>query len=257
MRDSDSALPSGEASEGPRLKALIIEDDADITRLVRLYLEEAGFAVVSADNGVEGLEAHVREQPDIIILDVMLPGLDGREVCKRIRLLARTPIIMLTARRMEEDRVQGLDLGADDYVTKPFSPRELVSRARAVLRRAAPDRAADPARDLPERPDRLSFGALSIQPMARRVEIEGRPVELTPKEFDLLLTLASAPDLVFSREALLSRVWGYDYLGDSRTVDVHIGTLRKKIERDAAQYIRTVWGQGYSFTSHPTEERPA
>ncbi|HEX8997190.1 MAG TPA: response regulator transcription factor [Ktedonobacterales bacterium] len=239
------------------LTALIIEDDADIARLVRLYLEEAGFGVVYADNGIDGLEAHVREQPDIIILDVMLPGLDGREVCKRIRQVARTPIIMLTARRMEEDRVQGLDLGADDYVTKPFSPRELVSRVRAVLRRAAPERVADPARDLPERPDLLTFGALAIHPTARRVEISGRPVDLTPKEFDLLLTLASAPGHVFSREALLSRVWGYDYLGDSRTVDVHIGTLRKKIERGATQYIRTVWGQGYSFTeSDEASPRP-
>jgi len=243
-----SALTLGSEPETPRLTALIVEDDADIMRLVRLYLEEAGFRVVTAANGVDALDAHLREQPDIIILDVMLPGLDGREVCKRIRQVARTPIIMLTARRMEEDRVRGLDLGADDYVTKPFSPRELVSRARAVLRRVAPERADDPTRALPQRPERLRFGALSIQPVARRVELEGRPVELTPKEFDLLLTLASAPAHVFSREALLSRVWGYEYLGDSRTVDVHIGTLRKKIEREPTQqYIRTVWGQGYSF----------
>ena len=253
MLDSSRALMPGREPETTPLKALIIEDDPDITRLVRLYLVEAGFVVVSADNGIDGLAAHVREQPDIIILDVMLPGLDGREVCQRIRQIARTPIIMLTARRMEEDRVQGLDLGADDYVTKPFSPRELVSRARAVLRRAAPDRAADPARDLPARPDRLSFGALSIQPLARRVEVEGNPIELTPKEFDLLVALASAPDHVFSREALLSRVWGYEYLGDSRTVDVHIGTLRKKIERGATQYIRTVWSQGYSFIAQPAD----
>ena len=260
MLDTSGEHPSAGMSEAAPLKALIVEDDADITRLVRLYLEEAGFLVVSVDNGVDALEAHVREQPDIIILDVMLPALDGREVCRRIRQIARTPIIMLTARRMEEDRVQGLDLGADDYVTKPFSPRELVSRARAVLRRAAPDRAADPTRALPERPERLCFGELSIAPLARQVEVEGRAIELTPKEFDLLLTLASAPGHIYSREALLSRVWGYDYLGDSRTVDVHIGTLRKKIEREPTQprYIRTVWGQGYSFIEQqPSDERPA
>ena len=249
MRDATSALTPGNQPDAPPLKALIVEDDPDIMRLVRLYLQEAGFNVVTAANGLDALDAHLREQPDIIILDVMLPGLDGREVCKRVRQVARTPIIMLTARRMEEDRVQGLDLGADDYVTKPFSPRELVSRVRAVLRRMGPERGDDPMRDLPQRPERLSFGALSIQPLARRVEVEGRAVELTPKEFDLLLTLASAPEHVFSREALLSRVWGYEYLGDSRTVDVHIGTLRKKIEREPTQpYIRTVWGQGYSFT---------
>ena len=238
----------------PALKALIVEDDADITSLVRLYLMEAGYRVVSAADGVGGLEAYVREQPDIVILDVMLPGMDGREVCKRIRQLAQTPIILLTARRMEEDRVQGLEIGADDYVTKPFSPRELVSRVRAVLRRTATG-AASPLASLPERPVRLTFGELAILPLARRVEVGGRGVDLTAKEFDLLLTLASAPQHAFSREELLSRVWGYEYLGDSRTVDVHIGTLRKKIERDPAQprFIKTLWGHGYTFDLDETD----
>ncbi|HLY30103.1 MAG TPA: response regulator transcription factor [Ktedonobacterales bacterium] len=226
---------------------LIIEDDADILRLVRMYLTEAGFRVVSAEDGLIGLETYVREQPDLVVLDVMLPGLDGREVCRRIREIAQTPIIMLTARRMEEDRVQGLEMGADDYVTKPFSPRELVSRVRAVLRRAVPDK-VDGA-STPERPERIIFPGLTIFPAAHRVEVDGRAVELTAKEFDLLLTLASAPGHAFSREALLSRVWGYDYLGDSRTVDVHVGTLRKKIERDPAHpyLIKTIWGVGYSL----------
>jgi DNA-binding response OmpR family regulator len=224
-------------------RALVVEDDADIAALVAMYLTEAGFQVLSAGNGVDGLEAFVRERPDIIILDVMLPGMDGYEVCRRVRQIANTPVIMLTARRMEEDRVGGLDLGADDYVTKPFSPRELVSRVRAVLRRATPG--AEPA--LPARPSQLTLGELTVLLDARRVELYGQLIELTPKEFDVLVTLASAPDHVFSREDLLSRVWGFDYLGDSRTVDVHIGTLRKKIEREPGQpyRIRTVWGQGY------------
>ena len=229
-------------------KALIVEDDTDIIQLVRLYLEEAGFGVVSAADGLAGLEVYLREQPDVVILDLMLPGMDGREVCKRIRQVARTPILMLTARRMEDDRVQGLEMGADDYITKPFSPRELVSRVRAVLRRAAPE-SMSAETNAPQRPERINFAGLTILPVAHRVEVEGHPAALTAKEYDLLLTLASAPGHVFSREALLSRVWGYDYLGDSRTVDVHVGSLRKKVERDPAhpQLIKTIWGVGYSL----------
>lgn len=228
------------AAERPR-HALIIEDDADIAALVGMYLTEAGFQVSSVGDGVEGLAAFIRERPDIIILDVMLPGMDGYEVCRHIRQIASVPVIMLTARQREEDRIGGLDLGADDYVTKPFSPRELVSRARAVLRRAAPEMGP------PARPSQLTLGDLKVRLDARRVELRDRVIELTPKEFDLLVTLASAPDHVFSREELLSHVWGFDYLGDSRTVDVHIGTLRKKIEFEPDQpyRIRTVWGQGY------------
>ncbi|HUY78338.1 MAG TPA: response regulator transcription factor, partial [Ktedonobacterales bacterium] len=232
----------------PTMKALIVEDDADIIRLVQLYLEEAGFGVVSAADGLTGLAAYLREQPDVVILDVMLPGMDGREVCKRIRQVARTPILMLTARRMEDDRVQGLEMGADDYITKPFSPRELVSRVRAVLRRATPESVGG-ATTTPERPERIIFPGLTILPLAHRVEVAGRPASLTAKEYDLLLTLASAPGHIFSREVLLSRVWGYDYLGDSRTVDVHVGSLRKKVERDPAHpcLIKTIWGVGYSL----------
>ncbi len=246
----------GQPEATPMIKALIVEDDADIIRLVRLYLEEAGFRVVSAEDGLTGLAMYLREQPDLVILDLMLPGLSGREVCARIRQVARTPILMLTARRMEEDRVQGLEMGADDYITKPFSPRELVSRVRAVLRRAAPEKLGGDSTPTPERPERLAFPGLTILPVARRAEVDERAVELTAKEFDLLLTLASAPGHIFSREALLSRVWGYDYLGDSRTVDVHIGTLRKKVERDPAHpfLIKTIWGVGYSLdpTLNPT-----
>jgi two-component system response regulator ResD len=221
---------------------LIIEDEASIVDLVRLYVEEAGFTLIAAGDGPSGLAAYERIAPDLIVLDLMLPGMDGYEVCKRIRAQGHTPILMLTARRSEDDRVMGLDLGADDYLTKPFSPRELVSRVRAILRRASLQ-AAEPE------PARLEYPGLTIIPTARRAEVDGRAVELTAKEFDVLLTLARAPDQVMARETLLSKVWGFDYLGDSRTVDVHIGTLRKKVERDPAhpRFIKTVWTVGYTF----------
>ena len=237
---------------------LVIEDDESITRLLRLYLRGAGFRVLAATDGRAGLALHDVERPDLVVLDLMLPGLDGWQVCRRIRAQAATPILMLTARESEEDRIAGLDLGADDYVTKPFSPRELVSRVRAILRRAATDGGADgrpaPTARVEAAPGPITFPGLSIVPKARRVEVEGRRVELTAKEFDVLLALASAPGRVFSREELLSQVWGYDYLGDSRTVDVHIGTLRKKIEPEPRhrRYVRTVFRVGYAF--EPTEE---
>ncbi|HEY7022122.1 MAG TPA: response regulator transcription factor, partial [Ktedonobacterales bacterium] len=205
-------------------------------------VEEAGFTLVAAGDGSSGLTAYERIAPDLIILDLMLPGMDGYEVCKRIRAQGHTPILMLTARRTEDDRVMGLDLGADDYLTKPFSPRELVSRVRAILRRTSLQAAES-------EPARMEYPGLTIIPSARRVEVDGRAVELTAKEFDVLLTLARAPDQVMARETLLSKVWGFDYLGDSRTVDVHIGTLRKKVEHDPAhpRFIKTVWTVGYKF----------
>ncbi len=239
---------------------LLIEDDESITRLLRLYLNDAGFRVLTATDGRAGLALHDAERPDLVVLDLMLPGLDGWQVCRRIRARASTPILMLTARESEQDRIAGLDLGADDSVTKPFSPRELVSRVRAILRRAgAPDGAAtslrQDARSTRTQVGPLVFSGLRSVPEARRVEVEGRRVELTAKEFDVLLALASAPGRVFSREELLSQVWGYDYLGDSRTVDVHIGTLRKKIEPEPRlrRYIRTVFRVGYAF--EPVEEQ--
>jgi two-component system, OmpR family, response regulator ResD len=222
---------------------LVIEDEVSIQRLVRLYLEQAGYRVLAAGDGQTGIEMHARERADLIVLDLMLPVMDGWEVCRRIRAESRTPILMLTARRTEDDRVHGLDLGADDYLTKPFSPRELVSRVRAILRRAAPADSMSPP------PERITFPGLTIVPAARRVEVDGRTVELTAKEFDLLLTFARSPDYVFSREELFSRVWGFNYLGDSRTVDVHVGTLRKKLEREpgSARFIKTVWRVGYKL----------
>ncbi len=254
------------------MKILIIEDEINIARVIQLYLEQAGYTVLTATDGVAGLEMHAREHPDLVILDLMLPALDGMEVCRRIRAWANTPILMLTARQGEEDRIAGLELGADDYLVKPFSPREVVSRVKAILRRASPSsipgtesNAVDPrfsvgsplagamspaaTREVKPTNEELRFDGLSINIPARRVEVQNQRVTLTAKEFDLLVTLASAPDRVFTREALLDQVWGYTYLGDGRTVDVHIGTLRKKIESipGARQHIKTVWGVGYKF----------
>ena len=244
------------------MKILIIEDETNIVQLIRLYLEQAGFTVVAASDGAAGLELHAREHPDLVILDLMLPALDGMEVCRRIRAWASTPILMLTARHGEEDRIAGLEMGADDYLVKPFSPREVVSRVKAILRRSSSSSASSSAYET-SGPGTLAadktenevrrFDGLTINLPARSVEVRGQRITLTAKEFDLLVTLSAAPERVFTRESLLNQVWGYTFLGDGRTVDVHIGTLRKKIEsvtgapRDI-HYIKTVWGVGYKFT---------
>jgi DNA-binding response OmpR family regulator len=234
------ALPLNQLADIPST-ILVIEDEENIASLVKYCLEKAHFRVLVAEDGAKGLDMYTREHPDLVVLDRMLPKVSGDEVLHQIRRWSQTPVLMLTALRTEEKRVEGLDLGADDYLTKPFGSRELVSRVRAILRRVNPH-AAPPA-------DVLQFEGLSINPKTRRVEVAGKEVELTAKEFLLLLTLASAPDQVFSRDALLSRVWGFEYLGDSRTVDVHIGTLRRKIEHDPTQpdYIKTLWRVGYKF----------
>jgi two-component system, OmpR family, response regulator ResD len=249
------------------MKILVIEDETNIAQLIRLYLEQAGYSVLIASDGVAGLEMHAREHPDLVILDLMLPALDGMEVCRRIRAWANTPILMLTARQSEEDRIAGLDMGADDYLVKPFSPREVVSRVKAILRRTtavAPvsavregeavqaDESVAAGKDS-DGGEILRFDGLLVNIPARRVEVNGKSVALTAKEFDLLVTLASSPERVFTREALLNNVWGYTYLGDGRTVDVHIGTLRKKLEavEGAPHHIKTVWGVGYKFVPVP------
>lgn len=244
------------------MKILVIEDELNIIQVIRLYLEQAGYSVLSANDGIAGLELHAREQPDLVILDLMLPALDGMEVCRRIRAWANTPILMLTARQGEDDRIAGLELGADDYLVKPFSPRELVSRVKAILRRSSPSLngnapGSQQSREEKEKANEeemLRFGDLLINIPARRVTIDGQPITLTVKEFDLLVTLASAPDRVFTREVLLNQVWGYTYLGDGRTVDVHIGTLRKKLEAiaNAPHHVQTVWGVGYKFVPAPS-----
>jgi DNA-binding response OmpR family regulator len=233
-------------------KILLIEDEEGIIHLINLYLKDAGYTVVIARDGADGLALHAREHPDLIILDIMLPAIDGFEVCRRMRTWSRTPILILTARGDEEDRINGLELGADDYLVKPFSPRELVSRVRAILRRVSSEGVVQspPSNSLRSGASDtvLHFPGLSIDLLARRVEVNDREVALTPTEFDLLALLARSPDRVFTREMLMKQVWGYDYLGDGHTIDVHISALRKKVESDPEQrYIKTVWRVGYRF----------
>src|SRR5260221_2511697 len=237
-------------------KILLIEDEEGIIHLLTLYLRDAGYDVVIARDGADGLALHARERPDLVVLDIMLPAIDGFEVCRRIRQWSKTPILMLTARGSEDDRIQGLELGADDYLVKPFSPRELVSRVRAILRRTGTDSATSAdmqqisgsgASAVPN-DSVLRFPGLRIDRAARRVEVQGSEVLLTPTEFDLLTLLASSPGRLFTREILMNKVWGYDYLGDGHTIDVHISALRKKLEANAEQrYITTVWRVGYRF----------
>ena len=231
-------------------KILLIEDEDGIIHLINLYLKNEGFTVVIAKDGADGLALHAREKPDLVILDIMLPAIDGFEVCKRIRAWSKTPILMLTARSSEEDRITGLDLGADDYLVKPFSPRELVSRVRAILRRSGSTDTTAPTsnQNSPENKEVLRFPGLTVDIPARRVEVNGVEIALTPTEFDLLALLAKSPDRVFTREILMNKVWGYDYLGDGHTIDVHMSALRKKIELEPGQrYIKTVWRVGYRF----------
>jgi len=222
---------------------LVVDDEESVRELIKLYLSKEGFEVLHAREGKEALRVNGEHHPDLIILDLMLPGMDGREVCRQIRSTSRVPIIMLTARAEEVDRIVGLELGADDYVVKPFSPRELVARVKAVLRRGG---ASD------EEEETLTFLGLRIDRVQHRVEVEGEEVHLTPTEFRLLWCLASQPGRVFSRAELLDRIWGYDSESDARTVDVHIKRLRQKTNASESQSvsITTVWGLGYKFETH-------
>jgi DNA-binding response OmpR family regulator len=227
------------APRDDRQRVLIVEDEPNIASFARMYLEAAGFRVSVAGRGDEGLEMAEAEAPNLIILDLMLPGMDGYEVTKRLRQSGHTPIIMLTARDDAVDTVVGLELGADDYITKPFNPRELVARVRAVLRRAE----AGPAVTSPPTPATIEADGLRIEVGGREVFVHGEVVALTPKEFDLLVTLIENRGLVLTREQLLERVWGFTFLGDSRTIDVHVRQLRRKLGE--ACPIQTVWGTGY------------
>lgn len=244
-------------------KILIIEDEEGIIHLLNLYLKDAGYTVVAAHDGADGLALHAREHPDLVILDIMLPALNGFEVCRRIRAWSKTPILMLTARSDEDDRINGLELGADDYLVKPFSPRELVSRVRAILRRTSNQENGGSNTSTTsasaEKKSVLYFPGLVMDLPARRVEVNGKEVALTPTEFDLLALMAQSPDRVFTREMLMNKVWGYDYLGDGHTIDVHISSLRKKVEVEPGQrYIKTVWRVGYRFEvkKSPTAAQP-
>ena len=225
---------------------LVVDDEPNIREIVGLYLERAGFRVRLAADGPAALQALTVDLPDLVILDVMLPGIDGFEITRRLRREGSTPVILLTARREEADRIEGLELGADDYVVKPFSPQELVSRVRAVLRRTQSVERAPAERDLPS----LSFEGLTIDVAARSVQVGGVDVVLTVKEFDLLLFLASHPRQVYNREQLLAQVWGETQYIDASTVTVHVRRLREKLEVDPAapRYVQTVWGVGYRFS---------
>lgn len=229
-------------------RILLIEDDPDITELVRINLEDAGYRLDSAADGEKGLETALAQEIDLVILDLQLPRMDGLEVCRQLQQRKRhLPILMLTSRSEEVDRVLGLELGADDYLTKPFSIRELVARVRAILRRLERSRTTE--KESVDSPLPLDLGDLIIDPDRRRVTLDGEPVELTAKEFDLLLMFASHPGRVYSRQMLLELVWGYQYRGYEHTVNSHIHRLRAKIESDAShpRYITTVWGVGYRF----------
>jgi DNA-binding response OmpR family regulator len=219
---------------------LVVDDDRKIVDLITLYLRRDGYEVLAAYDGREALDLARRKQPDLIVLDLLLPELDGTSVCRVLRAESRVPIIMLTARSTDADKLLGLDLGADDYLTKPFNPRELMARIRAVLRRATPDEA--PADD-------AQFGDLSISFARHQVLARGRAVNVTPTEFRLLEALSREPGRAFSRAELLDRAFGYDYDGMERTVDVHIMNLRRKIEPEPGRprYIATVPGVGYRF----------
>ena len=223
---------------------LVVDDHANVRTLIKEYLTELGYRVVSAGDGAAALAAARREPIDLILLDVMMPNLDGFEFLKIYRKEHGVPIILLTARLAESDKVLGLELGADDYVTKPFGMQELVARIRAVLRRTSASGGATPA-------DIVRLGELLVNRQAHSVMISGQPVTLTPSEFALLATLLESPGRVFSRELLLERLQGHDYEGIERTIDVHIRNLRKKIEPDPTQprYIRTVFGVGYRASS--------
>ena len=228
-------------------RILVVDDEEIVTEVVERYLRLDNFEVMLARDGAMALEVAHQWQPDLVVLDLMLPQIDGLEVCRRLRQEREVPIIMLTAKGDETDRIIGLELGADDYIVKPFSPRELVARVKSVLRRTVSDGG--------RRPEKLHFGELAINPMSREVSLGEMTVSLTGKEFDLLYFLASHPGQVFSREQLMDQVWDYSYSAEYGTVTVHIRRLRSKIEADPLRprYIKTLWGVGYKFEGSGNE----
>ena len=233
-------------------KILIVDDDANIAELISLYLTKECFQCEIAEDGETALKLHDSFQPDLMLLDIMLPGIDGYDVCREIRKNHSTPIIMLSAKGEVFDKVLGLELGADDYIIKPFDSKEMVARVKAVLRRYTP--APAPAAPQPEPPkdtESISYTDLSISLSNYSVIYMGKPIEMPPKELELLYFLASHPNQVFTREQLLDQIWGYEYIGETRTVDVHIKRLREKIKDHAEWALSTVWGIGYKFETIP------
>ena len=218
-------------------KILIVEDDGNIRELLRLYLEREGYEITEASNGEEGVEQWRKVNPDMILLDVMMPIMDGWQVCKIIREESKVPIIILTAKGETFDKFNGLEMGADDYIVKPLEMREVVARVRAVFRRFAPEESG-----------KISFDKLTVDKQAYDLIVDGKRVDAPPKEIELLYFLASSPNRVFTRAQLLDDVWGFDFFGDTRTVDVHVKRLREKLEGVSDKWeLKTVWGVGYKF----------
>ena len=223
------------------ISVLVVEDDRNIAELLQMYLEKEGYAVTVAADGGQGLSKFRAIKPDLVLLDIMMPVMDGWSVCKTIRAESQTPVIMLTAKGETDDKVNGLKAGADDYITKPFEMKEVLARIEAVLRRSGNQNAGQKAR-------RLVFEKLVIDMDAFELIVDGKKVDVPPKEMELLFYLASSPNRVYTRNQLLDEVWGFDYFGDSRTVDVHVKRLREKLEGVCAQWsLKTVWGVGYKF----------
>lgn len=230
-----------------KARILVVDDEERIRRLLRMYLEKEGYEIEEAENGEIALQKALEDEFDLIVLDVMLPGIDGVEVCERLRQQKATPIIMLTAKGEEVNRVQGFEAGVDDYVVKPFSPREVIYRVKAILRRSSATAYLSHDANFS---NNIVFPHLIIEHDAHRVTADGHEVALTPKEYELLHYLAGTPDKVFSREQLLKDVWNYDFFGDLRTVDTHVKRLREKLNKvspEAAAMITTVWGVGYKL----------
>lgn len=244
MRNVQSVPEMRQESALPRRRILVVDDEATIREVVAQYLELEGFAVMKASDGLEALRTAAASPPDLVVLDLMLPGIDGLEVCRRLRATSAVPILMLTARAAEEDKLVGFGTGSDDYLTKPFQPRELVARVQAIMRRV--EAVSVPAMVLD---GTLRFGSLVVRPRLREAERDGVVLELTAKEFDLLHFLASHPRQVFTRQQLLDQVWNYEYYSDGNTVTVHMRRLREKVELDPARprHLRTIWGVGYKF----------
>lgn len=232
-------------------KVLVVDDDPNIVEVLRLYFDKDGFAVISCLTGERAFETFLISTPDIVILDLMLPGKDGYDICREIRKVSDTPIIMLTARTDTLDKVVGLELGADDYVQKPFEPKELLARVKAILRRVEKREESPIIQSEPKEPGEVvQYKGLTIDKARYSVIVDGTEIEMPPKELELLFFLASHPNRVFTREQLLENVWGYDFYGESRTVDVHVKRIREKIENDSRivnWQIKTVWGIGYKF----------
>ena len=223
-------------------KILIVDDEVNICELIRLYLEKEGYATIIAGNGRQAVDMFKSESPDLILLDIMLPGKDGWQVCREIRAVSDVPIIMITAKGETFDKVLGLELGADDYIVKPFEPKELVARVKAVLRRSEIRDAAK------EQEEELVFDGLRIGFETYEICLDDKKIEMPPKEFELLYFLAKNKNKVFTRDQLLDEIWGYEFFGDSRTVDVHIKRVREKIDSENKNWqLRTVWGVGYKF----------